>query len=231
MIWCCFEYRKALLLSLFSVISSSQCFSLDWTEDQNYFVFPTLFAFSQETFLCSSAMDMQHSALSLPTEGIDMYWNCELSLFVRDYYSCANAAFYLKAAKRMLHPHQPKNWRWWKWCLADWVKHNRYIGQLGRTLHMWIHRSVFPPFDKHLLVRCFYYLLRQKFGSKHQSENIRGNMIFICTEQRLWEQCNISHWNGNKGKMRLYIGWSKCTCIFAWGFFFFLFAFHFVLLC
>lgn len=29
---------------------------------------------------------------------------------------------------------------------------------------MRIHPSVFPLFDEHLLVRCFYYLLRQEFG-------------------------------------------------------------------
>lgn len=53
-----------------------------------------------------------------------------------------------QAAKRLLHPHQPK-------LSEDGVslvelKHSRYISQPGSTLHVWIHTPPSPLSDKHL---------------------------------------------------------------------------------
>lgn len=95
-------------------------FSLDWAEDQISFLFFlehfSLFVhLSKETFLCSSAINMQYSALSLQrsTEGeaaVLVRFETVILFSVQDYYyhySYAKCCFLPQAAE-LLHPHQPK---------------------------------------------------------------------------------------------------------------------------
>lgn len=100
-----------------------------------------------------------------------------------------------QTAKRLLRPLQPK-------LKEDGVKHNRYVGQLGSTFHVWTLRLMST-----FLLGAFTTSSGNNLetSEKLSSVQIRGKSFFPPYGQNKdWEQCNILH-----GKMRLYIGRSK----------------------
>lgn len=108
----------------------SQCFSLAWTEDQNsyYFQSPHFVHLPEETFLCSSAVNMQYSNLSLltPKETIFIFTETVIFFFPVCFF-CArllilvtqNAAF-TSSCKKTATPSSAKTER--RRCFAGWVK-------------------------------------------------------------------------------------------------------------
>lgn len=150
---------------------------------------------------------MQYSALSLQlfTEGVDLYWNCDIFVFFVCFFLCkiilAKCCFLPQTAKRLLTSSSAKTeWRW----LSGWLSKSTTGTSVSSVAPYTRGRIDSLSSHKHLLVRCFFssgndWKLQQNLSSS------RSEVSFsIQTEQRPWEQCNILH-----GEMRFYIGQSK----------------------
>lgn len=89
-------------------------------------------------------------------------------------------------------------------CLADWVKHNWYISQLGSTLHMWTH-CLIRTFSLDAFATSSGMNLET---DKHQSQNQRNDHFHMDRTKTVgtMQYFTLKY----KGKMRPHIGWSKC---------------------